>query len=202
MPEQFGNVPQRDPFLTETARVGVPEIVPAKIRNLGLADGVDKPMGIDVERLASGIPYHATFPVPAGAEDHQSAHGILVQWDIYGIIVFRRRNRGDPLFEVHILPHEVDVHVCAPQTGVNREVNFWQMLRPLRLEAQSLAQPFLFSGGEEAHAFIVLFLAPNADYRTLFDFEWVVLEGEAINEGKNILVVVPSGKAPLFFLGG
>src|SRR5215469_18281300 len=75
MPEQFRNVPQRDPFLTETARVGVPEIVPAKIRNLGLADGVDKPMGIDVERLASGIPNHATFPVPAGAEDHQSAHG-------------------------------------------------------------------------------------------------------------------------------
>ena len=47
MPEQFRNVPQRHPFLTETARVGVPEIVPAKIRNLRLADGVDKPMGID-----------------------------------------------------------------------------------------------------------------------------------------------------------
>ena len=85
--EQFRNVPQRDSVLTKTASVGMPEIMPSKIWNLRPADGIDKPMGIDVEGLAGGISYHATRPVPSGAEDHQSAHRILVQ---KGHILLRR----------------------------------------------------------------------------------------------------------------
>src|SRR5215472_3369262 len=89
MPEQFRDVSQRGSVLTEAARERVPEIMPSKIRSRRLSDCFDKPMGIDVERLAGAIAYHATRPVPPRAEDHQSAHGVLVQWDIHGVIVFR-----------------------------------------------------------------------------------------------------------------